>query len=87
MSDLSPLDRWKELAAVENARARKVWKGTAVHMVPEEGGGIHRIAAWSIAERVKPYLGKGYTAEEVAVRVGCHLNSVRNAIRKNGWTL
>ena len=89
MSDLSPLDRMKEVAAKETAAARLVWRGRAPGFGMDDPGpaSIHRLPINSVAARLEPLLGKGYTAEQAAERLGCHINSIRSVLAKKGWTL
>ncbi len=67
-----------ELAASENKAVRRAWG--------EQPDG-RRFAKKNVAEHVRPFLGSGLSASEVARRIGCTRPAVTDAIKRIGGSL
>lgn len=71
---MNTIDQMREVAAVENERARANWD------LPET-------SARSKRDRVKDYVGSGLLQREVAERTGLTQRGVGYILKQNGWKL
>lgn len=72
------LDKWRDLAQIENERARENW---------DAENPFDRTYHSKTRDGLRPLLGSGMTHKEAAAVIGVHPTSVGKILRQHGWQL
>ena len=80
--ELTPLERWKKLARIENRRARQNWDTTGKYVSPKDP--VDPTGKKARAERdakIEEWSRAGINARVISTRIGLDISTVNRIVR------